>query len=103
MDTLAFIAALGVSIALMAWYFACEAAGSDGGLGWFAIRGGADQSGGDQAADNQGRYKMRPRLTPDKRAALHARSSEKAYRVKAPGKAAWKPEAQASIEADKEY
>jgi hypothetical protein len=103
MDSLAFIATLGVGVAVMTWYFACEARGSDGGIGLFAIKNGPEPSNAGQLDDDLGRYRMKSRLTPDRRAGLRAPMPEKAYRAKADEKPAWRAEADGALEADKEY
>ena len=81
MDTLIFIATIGVGIALMAWYVLNEARGLDGTLGVFGLKGG-EAAELKEEASQAGRYRVRPRLAPDRRAGLQAPAPRKAYRMK---------------------
>lgn len=81
MENLVFIAALAVGGAVMAWYVVNEARGSDGAFGVFALKNGAAADLKEDAAQ-AGRYRVRPRLTPERRAGLHAPAPRKAYRMK---------------------
>lgn len=85
MDSLVFIAALGVGIALVCWFVLNEARGFDGTIGLFALKSGEAADLKREAAE-AGRYRIRPRLAPDRRAGLHAPAPRKAYRMKEAGR-----------------
>ena len=108
MGNLVFIAALAVGVAVMAWYFACEAAGSDGDRGLLALKSG--QAGRPDASpiaagdlDDGGRYRLRERLAPGHRAGLRAAAPQRAYRVKTQGVPAYRQNGESDVEADKDY
>lgn len=82
MGNFVFIAALGVGVAAMAWYFVNEARGTDGTFGLFALKEGDGPADLKEAAAEAARYRVRPRLTPERRAGLHAPTTQKAYRPK---------------------
>ncbi|OGT59389.1 MAG: hypothetical protein A3E01_08605 [Gammaproteobacteria bacterium RIFCSPHIGHO2_12_FULL_63_22] len=81
MDTFVFIAALGLGVAVMAWFVLNEARGLDGTFGVFALKGGETADLKEEAAE-AGRYRIRPRLAPVRRAGLQAPPTEKSYRMK---------------------
>ena len=58
MDTLVFISALAIGVALMAWYVVNEARGSDGAFGVFALKGDG------AAADMKEKGRMGSNLQP---------------------------------------
>lgn len=80
MDSLVFLAALCVGIAIMAWHLVNEARGSEGAIGLFALKGDENLADLKEDAADAGRYRIRPRLTPDNRAGLHPATPLKAYR-----------------------
>lgn len=102
MGSLVFITALTVGIAVMAWYFACEAAGSDGDSGLLALRAAPE---GKPAAphaigggDDSSRYRARDRLSPGHRGGLRAAALQKSYRVKAQGVPAYRRTGDGGVE-----
>ncbi len=82
MGSLVFIAALGVGVVVMVWYFVNEAHGAEGTLGLFALKEGEGLADLKEDAAEATRYRVRPRLTPERRTGLHAPASQKAYRLK---------------------
>jgi len=82
LDSLIFILALCVGVAVIAWYFLNEAKGSDGALGALALRSDGAASDLKENAAEAGRYRIRTRLTPERRAGLHAAAPRQTYRVK---------------------
>ncbi len=105
MESIAYIVALSVGVALMAWYVANEARGTDGAAGFLAIGGDGEYREDDPT--ESARYRIRPRLTPDRRPSLRPGTPLRAYRMKAPGRPSYRimgdDEADAGAEADKEY
>jgi len=101
MENIAYLVALGVGVALMAWYVANEARGSDGAAGFLAIGGRAEYRADEPI--EAARYRIRPRLTPDRRAGLQPVSPQSAYRMKAPERASYRIAGEDNAEADKEY
>jgi hypothetical protein len=103
MESIAYIVALCVGVAVMAWYVANEARGADGTFGFLAIGGGAgDQDAGDEPLETS-RYRIRPRLTPKRGAGSRSAAGQKAYRVKAPERLSYRINDDENAEADKEY
>ena len=90
LDSLIFILALCVGIAVIAWYFLNEAKGSDGALGAFALKSDAVASDLKENAAEAGRYRVRPRLTPERRAGLHAAAPRQTYRMKSAERPFWR-------------
>lgn len=103
MDSLAFIAALGVGVAVIIWYLANEARGSQGDFGIFAVESRPSRAGADEADAEAARYRTRARLTPDRRAGLHTTDAEKAYRRKPAEKPTYRIRPAQFAAADKEY
>lgn len=99
MDGLVFIAALGVGIAVSAWYALNEARGADGGVGIFALRGEAGPAPGQIDDAAAVRYRARPRLAPGKRADAQPPTGVRRYRVKS----AERPFRDDAAQADTEY
>ena len=100
MDTIAFIIALGVGVVLIVWYAYNEATDEDGGVGLLAISvDGVTEPASDAGA---GRYRLRERLAPARRAHIRA-EAKSAYRMKAADKPSYRGDPDAIIEADKEY
>ncbi len=99
MDTVVFIAAVGVGVAVIAWYFVNEARGSDGALGVFALKSGASADLKEDAAE-AGRYRVKPRLAPERRAGLQAPAPRKAYRAKEAERPVWRDETLTSADED---
>jgi hypothetical protein len=92
MGGLVFIAALGVGVVVMVWYFVNEARGAGGTLGLFALRDGEGPADLKEDAAEAARYRVRPRLTPERRAGLHAPAAQKAYRLKEAPRPSWRAE-----------
>lgn len=82
MGNLVFIAALGVGVVVMVWYFVNEARGAEGTLGPFALKDGEGLADPKEDAAEAARYRIRPRLRPERRAGLHPPAAQKAYRLK---------------------
>lgn len=101
MGNFVFIAALGVGVAAMVWYFINEARGSDGTFGLFALKEGEGPADLKETAAEAARYRVRPRLTPERRAGLHAPATQKAYRAKEAPRPSWRFEN--DLETDKGY
>lgn len=101
MESIAYIVALCVGVALMAWYVANEARGTDGGSGFLAV-GDACERGADDKPFEPARYRIRQRLTPDRRAGLRPATAQKAYRLKASGRPSYRVTVDEAAEADKE-
>lgn len=86
MDSLVYLAALGVGIAVMTWHLLNEGSGSEGAIGLFALRSDDRPADLTEDAAEAGRYHIRPRLTPDNRAGLNPSAPRKAYRARAAAK-----------------
>ncbi len=99
MDGLVFIAALGVGIAVSAWYALNEARGADGGVGIFALRGEAGPAPEQTDAAAAVRYRARPRLAPGRRADPQNQTVVRRYRLKS----AERPFRDDTVQADTEY
>lgn len=103
MDSLAFLLTLGVAVLVIAWYVENEAKNAAGGIGVFAI-GRTDAAAGAGRANNDApRYRLRERLTLDRRGALRTGLPVRAYRFKTQDRPAWRPEASRNVEADEDY
>lgn len=89
MDTIAFTIALGVGVAVMAWFVLNEEKKGGGALGLFAIRAG-DAARSDAASAGAVRYRSRERLMPAQGARLRNPNAAKAYRVKSPGRPSYR-------------
>jgi len=82
-----FIAALGVSIAVIGWYVANEAKGGDGAFGLFALKDDTTAKTADPSAP---KYRKKKRATPARRGGSSPEKSEKAYRPKRAERASWR-------------
>ena len=86
MDSLVFIATLGVGVAVIFWFVANEARSADASVGLFALKG---EEAAKETAEAGPRYRARARLAPGKRSA-HAPGAVRAYRVKRSEKPSWR-------------
>jgi len=84
MDSLIFIASLGVAAAVICWYVANEVSRGDGGRGLFALHDGTAKSEDAASPVTQGRYRQKARLAPARRASATPLPFGKAYRPAAP-------------------
>lgn len=84
MDTLVFIATLGVAAAVVCWYVANEVARYDGGKGLFALHDERAQAERATVPEAGARYRRKPRLAPARRASATPAPCGKAYRPAAP-------------------
>lgn len=100
MDTIAFIIALGVGVAVVAWYAFNEAKGGAGALGILAIKDDGEGEAGEAPADAV-RYRARERARPAGRMSAGPAPPTKAYREK-PSRAARRGPADGSAETDPE-
>lgn len=100
MDTLVFIVALGVGLAVVFWYVANEARGGGADFGLFALKGGGAAGEDVEEGGASGRYRPRRRLAPEKRGGLKPAGAAKAYRIKGKARTGWSDD---DAEADKEY
>ena len=79
MDSVVFIAALGVGILLAAWYFANEDQGAQGDAGILAL---TTDTPADDEMEGKARYKMKARTKPKTGAVLNPPPTAKSYRIK---------------------